>query len=746
MPVQPLAIGRTLNRLSGARAVRRSGNRAAHWRSSDTAAGSRTSQLAARPRHVGLLRLALLLCSLGWGCYPRPDMSAGSPVVDSLDVVGGDSVDTDLLEEGLATHETPTFLLMQGVAYDYEVLDEALLERDLARVERFYRARGYHEAKVSAARVIWTAPDAVRILIEVHEGPPVRIGSAGNALAVQLSGLETVDDPSTVAAIIAASPEPGEVLDEEDYERAKREIASLLADNGFAFARVSGHANIDLSRHEASLRFEIDAGQRAVFGPVRIRGLNTIPEQKVRPSLLIAPGDPYSAAEIEDARRALVNLGVFAAVNVEVDKRHPETRVVPITFAVQETAPRTLRLGGGARLDPLQLSSSLTASWEHRNFLGGLRQLSIEARPGVVLFPTRMSDFPNLEAPNRVMLQGSLQGRFAQPSFIEGRTRGLISASLEVRPLLYTDTQPDEPVIGFLEVATRAGLERPFFSHRLFVTPALNWQAALPLDYRDLSLGELSPVAETRRVDNLFIVYPELVARLDLRDDPLDSKRGFLLSNSLQVAVPMLGGNVSDLRVRPEGRLYVTKNKLTLSVRVATGLLFPRNYGPGDPLSPSYANDQQTLLFRGFFSGGPFSNRGYAYQGVGPHGPLAFYTEGGVRCGVNADDPRCVRPLGGLTLWEASIELRFPLRFLAPLGAVVFVDSSDVRPGRADYALGSPHLAPGLGLRYPTPVGPVRLDLGFRVLEAIGREAPQGSPPDFFGAPIALHLAVGQAY
>lgn len=673
-------------------------------------------------------------------------MSVGSPVVDALDVVGGSSVDTDRLEEGLATQETPTFLFMQGVAYDYEVLDEALLERDLERVERFYRARGYYEAKVSAARVIWTAKDAVRIVIVVNEGAPVRIGNAGSALAVQLAGLETIDDPSTVAAIIAASPTPGEVLDEDDYERAKREIASLLGDNGFAFASVTGQAQIDLSRHEASLRFEIAAGPPAVFGPVRIRGLKDIPEQKVRESLLIARGDDYSASALEDARRALVNLGVFASVNVEADTSRPGSREVPVQFVVQETAPRTLRLGGGARLDPLQLSASLTGSWEHRNFLGGLRQLAIEARPGVVLFPTRMSDFPDLSAPNRAMLQGSLQARFAQPSFIEGRTLGLLSASTEVRPLLYTDTQANEPVIGFLQVATRAGVERPFFSHRLFVTPSLNWQAALPLDYRSLSVGDVSPLAETRQVDNLFIVYPELLTRLDLRDDPLDSKRGLLISNSLQLAVPLLGGNVTDLRVRPEARFYVTKRKLTLAVRVATGLVFPRNYGPGNPQGPSDANDQQTLLFRGFFSGGPFSNRGYAYQGVGPHGPLAFYTEGGVRCGTGSDDQRCVRPLGGLTLWEASVELRFPLRFLAPLGAVVFVDSSDVRPGRADYALSDPHLAPGFGLRYPTPVGPVRLDLGFRVLEAVGREVPQGSPPDVFGVPIALHLAVGQAY
>jgi outer membrane protein assembly factor BamA len=683
------------------------------------------------------------------GCFPKPDVTVGGPIVTAVDVVGGDSIDPDRLKEGLATQETQTFLFMRGLVSDYEVLDEALLERDLERVERFLQARGYYEAKVTGARVIWTDRDMVRVEIVVNEGLPVRIGNAGlGALAVQLDGLETVSDASTIAAIIAASPEPGDVLDEENYEQAKHEIAQILADNGYAFARVSGRSDIDLARHEARLRFEIDAGPAAVLGPVQITGLTSIPEEKVRQSLLIARGDPYSASAIEDARRALVNLGVFAAVNVNVDTSHPNTRQVPVEFAVQETAPRTVRIGGGARLDVLQLSSSLSASWEHRNFLGGLRQLSIEARPGVVLFPTRMSDFPNLQTPDRVMLQGSLEGRFTQPSFIEGRTKGLLSASLEVRPLLYTDTQPDETLIGFLEIATRAGLERPFFSHRLFLTPALNWQAALPLDYRELSVGNRSPVAGTLQVENLFIVYPELVARFDRRDDPLDPKRGYLLSSSLQVALPVLGGSVSDLRIRPETRVYVTKHSLTLAIRATTGLLFPRNYLTGDAASSISANDQQTLLFRGFFSGGPFSNRGYAFRGVGRHGLLEFSDAGGVRCSAANTplDPRCQRPLGGLTLWEASVELRFPLRFLSPLGAVVFLDSSDLRSGRADYGIDTPHLAPGVGLRYPTPVGPVRLDLGFRVLEALGSEEPEGSPPEIFGAPITLHLAVGQAF
>ena len=696
---------------------------------------------ASQPRAHTLA--ALFACALG--CAAKQPPSLGKPSIEGVDLVGVESVDQDRLREGLATRESPTFLLMRGVVYDYELLDEALLERDLERVERFYAARGYHEAKVTGARVIWTAPDTVRVAIIVNEGAPVRIASgAEGAIAVQLNGLESIQDPTAIARIITASPRPGEILDEDHYEQAKREMLRILGDRGFAFASVSGRMDVDLARHEARLSFQIDAGEKAVFGPIEIVGLDQIPEDKVRESLLIAPGDEYSSLALEDARRALVNLGVFSSVSVEADTRAASTRRVPVKFAVHETAPRTIRLGGGARLDALQLSGSLTASWDHRNFLGGLRHLSVEARPGVVLFPTRMSDFPDLAAPNRALFEGALEVRFTQPSFIEGRTRGLSSASLEVRPLLYADTQPDEALIGFLEIGTRAGIERPFLSHQLFITPTLNWQAALPLDYRELSLGQLSPPAATGQIDNLFIAFPELAARLDFRDDPLDPKNGLFISNSLQAALPVLGGNVSDLRIRPEARFYITKTNLTLAVRATTGLLFPRNYDTDDTSS---FDDRQKLLFRGFFSGGPFSNRGYAFQGVGDHEPLPFSTDPRVRCASTdgpSTDPRCLRPVGGLTLWEMSLELRFPL--FSPLGAVLFLDSSDVRPGRVEYGLDTPHLAPGIGLRYPTPVGPVRLDMGFRVLEFLDKEEVEGSPPYIFGAPLTLQLAVGQAF
>jgi outer membrane protein insertion porin family/translocation and assembly module TamA len=243
----------------------------------------------------------------------------------------------------------------------------------------------------------------------------------------------------------------------------------------------------------------------------------------------------------------------------------------------------------------------------------------------------------------------------------------------------------------------------------------------------------------------------------DRRNNPAEPTRGYYLANSLQVALPVLAGNVSDVRVQPEVRGYITKQRLTLAVRATTGLLFPSGYGDslqrGLPasgmLTPEQILDQQKLLFRAFFSGGPFSNRGYPVNGVGPHYPLGYLSNPGERCQATSGEdlnPSCLRPIGGLTLWEVSLELRFPLAFLDPLIGAVFFDASDVRQAKASYGLDAPHPSPGLGLRYPTPIGPIRLDLGLRLFEALGKEERQGTPPTLLGAPITISLAVGEAF
>jgi outer membrane protein insertion porin family/translocation and assembly module TamA len=166
------------------------------------------------------------------------------------------------------------------------------------------------------------------------------------------------------------------------------------------------------------------------------------------------------------------------------------------------------------------------------------------------------------------------------------------------------------------------------------------------------------------------------------------------------------------------------------------------------------------MFLRGFFAGGPGSNRGYAQREIGPHGVVPFYNHGqsrdsaqmlsgGVDCTAGSatyEAAVCDLPLGGFTLWEASLELRFPIA--GALTGTTFGDAADVAPRAVTFRLDRPHLSVGAGLRYDTPVGPIRLDLGYRIpgVQAPTGAADEGVPATMFGLPLALSFGIGEAY
>ena len=693
--------------------------------------------------------LVALGLSLGVACKAAPTR----PVVSAIDLrERGDEhvVDDSAVLDGLAT---------------YDEYDPSVLSRDLERVERYYRARGFYEAKVTAARVLQLDRRHVSIEIRVVPGPAVVVRN------VHLPAPFDVSVKLTQARHVLES---GAVFDEARFDQLKSGLQHVLKDDGFPFAKVEAKAHIDLLTHTADIEGRVEPGPAARYGELKVEGLKAISETLVRDTLAIDEGAPYSQSELAQARQALLNLGVFSNVEIREDLSHPEFHRVPLAVVVSEAKLRTVRLGGGAEFDVLRLNLHLTTGWEHLNFLGGTRHLSITATPGVDLYPTRL-DGLTPSAPTRALLENSIQAKLTQPSLFRGRIAGTLDASYNIKPLLYPlprGTNPrDERIVGYQTVSTAAGLERQFFLPALFrdvpgrftIAPSYNWQANLPFTYQ----GPLPDGLATVRV-----AFPALVTTLDYRDDQLQTHAGFYLSNTLQVADKLFGGNVSDVKVQPEFRAYIPikKNKVTFASRMTLGFLIPRDYG--QTLNPNTNNgktstakpkdkdvvfDQEKLLLRAFYSGGLTSNRGYPLRGVGPHGPVGFLVPTNTDCSLNSKPIlplTCIRPLGGFTLWEASIELRFPLS--GALSGVVFADASDVtrEVGRIRFSV--PHLSVGPGVRYMTPVGPLRLDIGYRVpgAQAIGKsglslEEGGGDVRPLFGVdwlPLAFNIGLNEAF
>jgi outer membrane protein insertion porin family/translocation and assembly module TamA len=175
-------------------------------------------------------------------------------------------------------------------------------------------------------------------------------------------------------------------------------------------------------------------------------------------------------------------------------------------------------------------------------------------------------------------------------------------------------------------------------------------------------------------------------------------------------------------------------------------------------------HDTQIMYFRGFFSGGPTTNRGFPLLGVSPHGVVPFLNPGTASQQVRGNcDPtqpgfnanNCFLPVGGYTLWEFQNEVRADIS--GPLSMSVFCDMSDVSPNESDIRLGHLHLSCGLGAAYDTPVGPIRVNIGYRVqpLQVLGYSSEaaaaqadplNGTQPTIFGVPLAIAIGIGQAY
>jgi hypothetical protein len=683
------------------------------------------------------------------------------------------ALDTDEVLAGLATAAPRTLFWVER---ERDVYDANLVARDLERIERFYRAHGYYDVKVIAARVESVAPRKVEIEVHVTPGQRVTVRKLQEDPRVLMLEPDAILKYSAVPKL-----RPGEPFEEQALDNLKTRIQQELQEAGYAYVKVATRATVDLNAHAADVVIDIEPGRRARFGEIRVVGLRQIPERKVRAVLDLQRGDRYSESDQQDAREALGALDLFSRADVTPDLSHPERDEVPIIVTLQEDKLRKLTLGGGTQLDALKLETHVRSGWEHRNFFGGARHFGVNGRLGVIAYPNRLETWDTLwRTPSRGLVQGGVGVSLRQPALFNGRTSGTVSAEYSFSPLLYPVPEGDDPdaqvIVGYHRPTFVLSLQRSYLRQRITLAPSYHLEAKLPFTYQD-------PQQQAAGLEDIWVSYPRLVAQFTTKPGDIWNdrhRRDLTLSfrNSVEVAglsiggKRYLGGSVSDVKVEPELRVTVPLNgsKRTplqpmndwiLATRIKVGFVLAPDYGDnlrtGAATTPEVAAaslDQQKLLFRAFYSGGSTSNRGYAPQAISPHGIVGFLIPTGLNCTVINDSNRegCTRPLGGFTQWEASAELRY--LGLYPLGLVLFADSSDVTRDIGAIELNYPHVSVGPGVRYDTPVGLLRLDLGIRVpgWQAIGQEALplDGSHgqarPEFAGLPAAIHLALGEAF
>jgi translocation and assembly module TamA len=609
----------------------------------------------------------------------------------------------------------PSFDLWSMPWSEWPVYDPAIFDVERERIERWYQARGYYQARVIDVMTLVDGKPVdpnechasgsdckLKLVVKVSEGEPTRIKQ------VEIESSSAL--PPALLAKLRKKLQllPGERFDESSYEADKADIKFRLVNASYARVKVSGKVLIDREKREAHVIYRIEPGPTCVFGSVTVQGADDVPRKLVLQAADITEGERYEQDTVDDAQRSIFSLGVFSSVRIE--PKGDKGRVVDLLVTLQRGRVERWNAGVGMMSGTLRTFTSadpanstpqwdvhLKGGYENRNLFGGLRHLTLDERPRLIF----LHQFPGVKGGAHI---GNLiSALFEQPSTFEARTKLFASAVWDAGP---------DPYQGYFrhDITMKVGLERPFWKHRILA------HIAVENDFYDVTS------AHPTTVEDYKLPFLEQLLTLDLRNDPQRTKRGIYVSGLFQEASKLGSYGTWDyIRFLPEARGYVPLMwDFVLAARFAIASLVVLNKEVNGTEVRELGPDRYRL--RG---GGAFSNRGF------PPGKLGD--------GI----------IGGTRRWEGSLELRIPLG--GDFGAVLFGDVGDVHtPSSNEPPFRFDHLntAVGWGLRYRSILGALRLDMAWRIvsLQVIGGK-PDGTEPTKPGPwPEVVHFAIGEAF
>ncbi len=683
-----------------------------------------------RPLHVLLLLLAACAAA-------KKDER---PEVDRIRIEGNKALSDSDLKRKILTSESsfwPEWVPLLGEAHHF---DPSAWAADLRRIERYYQTQGYYQAKVLDAEVEEVKPGHLALKLELEEGKPARL------LEIDIQGLDALPPEHREAVVRGLPLHKLAIFREEDWAVAKAQLLRHLQEKGYAEATLEAEAQVDELLNIVRVRLEVTPRQRYRFGRVLVatgpdpRVPNKVVQEQVES--VIHSGDWYDESLLTEAQARVFQLGVFAAVKVNRGAPEREKGVVPVVADVREAPFHTLRAGGGFGIDQLRDEVRATGEYTDRDFFGGLRRFTVKGKAGWAFLPNVVDVARSSPGAQNGPIF-SVLGEFEQPRFLARSVS--LQTSLELNSGL-------EPAYRFIGGTFKAGLPwRP--TPRVTVFPSYN------LDVYFLSaqvpLGGSGPETLFGCPNTCIVSYLEQTVEYDRRDDRLEPRSGTYLALSLQEGGGPLGGVFKYVRVMPEARGYVSfglEKRFTLAARVKAGSLWSFNSGGESPIVAR------------FFSGGN-DMRGFSMRRLSP---MLVVQQPGATVTPGQPIPSVAVPVGGKGLLEASLEARYNVwgdLVLALFGDTGAVTADTLGAVGGDKLWPYLYVAVGAGFRYRTPLGPIRVDLAFRLpvgtpqytTSSVPNLAPAGSPFCFVGdanrsyagspeGACGFHLSIGEAF
>lgn len=614
-------------------------------------------------------------------------------------------------------------------------LNLAALGAAVAAIEGQYARRGFLQARVEpsvepipGATVADAGVVPVVVRVEITENVRTEIAS------VRIEGNRWLTSTMLLPQL---GLQPGRAFFQTQLAIDRDAIQLQYANAGFKAATVTSSPGLSADGTRADVVFRVQEGAQVVVDHVLVVGNERTRADTIRRELQLKPGEPLGLANVTESQRRLATLGLFRRTRI-TELGHGLDTSRDLLVSVEEAPATTVGYGGGFEViqrirrdesasgvatERLEYAPRAFFEVGRRNFFGKNRSVNLFTR--ISLRPTLSPVTPTpLEA-------GTSSYGFSEyrvlGTFREPRVAGTAADAF----LTATTEQQRRSSFNFARRAFSAELLRRL-TRRVSVSG--NYQ----IQRTELFDEQINP-ADKLLIDRLFpqvrLSSFSLSAIGDSRDDLLDPQRGAYLSANGQFAARRIGSEVGLVKSYLTAQLFrpvrqVRGLVLATSARVGLAAGFPREVVrvglQGQPVLDALGQPIVDVVrdlpaSERFFAGGDTTVRGFARDQLGT---AATIDQDGF-------------PLGGNALVIVNAELRLPVR--RGLGIVGFFDAGNVFARTSAIDLGALRSAVGFGVRYRSPVGPIRVDLGFKTNR---RDIVPGTREDL----TAVHISLGQAF
>ncbi|MBV9508463.1 MAG: BamA/TamA family outer membrane protein [Acidobacteriia bacterium] len=551
---------------------------------------------------------------------------------------------------------------------------QGFADRDKDAISALYQDNGFQDVKVTANIMndYKGKTGDVAVTFVIDEGPQYKVGT------VQVDGVDRPDRSRVLAKLACV---PGEPFSKINVSLDRDYFLNVYQSEGYPDVNFDWRMTAQPDTREVNLVYTVMPGAPRFIRDVLLTGLRTTRRRLVDPNIILKEGEPLSWTRMGEMQRRLYNLGVFDKVDMAIQNPQGDTENKYVLYHLTEGHRYYTAVGFGAELAQIGGSpSSLSAPGGQTGFSPeGSFEISRLNMWGLGHTVDFKSSYSSLD--RRVSL-----------SYLAPRYHNVDGRNITVTALY--DNERD--VRTFTARRIEGDLQ---LSQKLSKATTVLWRYT----WRNVQVDQT-----TLKIEPLLIPLYSQPSRIgmlsanliqDRRDDPVNAHRGFYNTADLGVAESYFGGNKDFLRFLGRTSYYhPITGEWVFAVNTQFGWLHPFSV-PANETAANYIP-----LPERFFGGGSNSMRGFPDNQAGPRDPTTGF------------------PLGGNALLFSQAEIRFPL-IGDNINGVIFHDMGNIYSdlGSISFRYHQKSItdfnymvhAIGFGIRYRTPVGPVRVDLAY---------------------------------